>query len=210
MSVSPRERPTAKARKRETIALMVTRESGLRASAGAFWRLCLANPLLRLERTARGEVIVMAPACMDSGWRNGKLTQRLGNWSDADGTGEFFDSSTGFTLPNGAVMSPDASWIARDRWGSIPSKERRKFTRICPDFVVEITSPSDTLADAREKMATYIDQGVRLGWLLHPEDETAEIYRPVRQVESLKRPATLSGEDVLPGFVLDLKGILFD
>ncbi len=210
MSVTPRERSRPKSRNRETIPLMVSRESGLRASPKAFWRLCVANPDLRLERTAKGDVIVMAPAGSDSGWRNGKLTQRLGNWSDADGTGEFFDSSTGFTLPNGAVRSPDASWIVRERWLAVPLKDRRRFSPICPDFVVEIVSPTDRLSDCREKMVEYLAQGVRLGWLLDPKSGLVEIYRPGRPVESLERPATLSGEDVLPGFVLELKGILFD
>ena len=210
MSVSPRERPTAKSRSREAIPLMVTRRSGLRATSEAFWRLCVANPDLRLERTARGEVIVMAPAGSESGWRNGKLTMRLGNWAEADGTGEFFDSSTGYTLPNGAVRSPDASWIVRDRWLAIPVRDRKRFAPICPDFVVEITSPSDDLGKIRKRMIKYHSQGVRLGWLIDPEHELVEIYRPGRPVETLNRPAALSGEDVLPGFVLDLKGILFD
>jgi Uma2 family endonuclease len=210
MSVSPQERPTVKARKRKTIALMVPRESGLYASAGAFWRLCQANPDLRLERTARGEVIVMPPAGSDSGWRNGMLTMRLGIWTEADGTGIFFDSSAGFTLHNGKVAAADAAWIVRERWLAVPAKLRKRFAPIGPDFVVEITSPSDELKDAREKMVEYIDQGVRLGWLLDPKSEVAEIYRPGRTVETLRRPKTLSGEDVLPGFVLDLNGILFD
>ena len=211
MSVSPRPRPLAKkARRHATIALMVSRESGLYVTPNGFWRLCRDNPDLRLERTAKGEVIAMAPAGADSGWRNGKLTMRLGNWTEADGTGEFFDSSTGFTLPNGAVKSPDATWISRARWESVPPRDRLRFTDICPDFVVEITSPSDTLTVAREKMVEYIQQGVRLGWLLHPKEELAEIYRPGQPVQTLRRPASLSGEDVLPGLVLDLKGILFD
>ncbi len=210
MSVSPQTRPKTSNPRRETIALMVPRESGLCASPKAFWRLCVANPDLRLERTDRGEVIVMAPAGSDTGWRNGKLTMRLGNWSDADGTGEFFDSSTGFTLPNGAVRSPDASWIVRDRWLAVSPADRKRFSPISPDFVVEILSPSDTLDDAREKMCEYIAQGVRLGWLLDPKSGLVEIYRTGQPVESLDRPATLSGEEVLPGFVLDLQGILFD
>ena len=152
----------------------------------------------------------MAPAGSESGWRNGKLTMRLGAWAEADGTGEFFDSSTGYTLPNGAVRAPDASWIVRDRWLALPLLARKRFAPICPDFVVEITSPSDTLKIAREKMLEYLDQGVRLGWLLDPEHALVEIYRSGRPVETLNRPAALSGEDVLPGFVLDLKGILFD
>ncbi len=208
MGVLPGTR--AKTRVRESIALMVSRESGLRASPKAFWRLCAANPDLRLERTAKGEVIVMAPAGSDSGWRNGKLTMRLGIWAEQDDTGEFFDSSTGFTLPNGAVRSPDASWIVRDRWLAVPLNDRQRFSGICPDFVVEILSPSDLLSEGREKIREYLDQGVRLGWLLDPKSGLAEIYRPGRPVESQDRPATLSGEDVLPGFVLELQGILFD
>ena len=152
----------------------------------------------------------MAPAGSESGWRNGKLTMRLGIWAEGDGTGEFFDSSTGYTLPNGAVRSPDASWIIRQRWSAIPGQDRKRFAPICPDFVVELTSPSDTLKDIREKMLEYLSQGVRLGWLLDPKHANVEIYRPGRPVEALNRPATLSGEDVLPGFVLDLEGILFD
>jgi Uma2 family endonuclease len=210
MSISPRHRSRRKSLDRQTIPLMVPRESGLRASPRAFWRLCVANPGLRLERTAKGEVIVMAPAGSDSGWRNGKLTMRLGNWSEADDTGEFFDSSTGFTLPNGAVVSPDASWVVRERWLALAREARKRFAPICPDFVVEISSPSDEIDQAREKMAQYLAQGVRLGWLLDPRSGLAEIYRPDRPVEILVQPATLSGEDVLPGFVLDLQGILFD
>ena len=108
-----------------------------------------------------------------------ELNQRLANWSDADGTGEFFDSSAGFTLPNGAVRSPDACWILRHRWGSVPPEDRRKFTRICPDFVVEILSPSDEREDAREKMVEYVGQGVRLGWLLDPGLRSPRFTGPV-------------------------------
>jgi Uma2 family endonuclease len=210
MSVSPRERSASKARGRATIPLMVPRRSGLRASAESFWSLCAANPELRLERSSRGEVIVMAPAGSDSGRKNAGVTAQLWNWNRATNLGEVFDSSAGFTLPNGAVRAPDACWIDRQRWEVVPPEDRKKFTQICPDFVVEITSPSDTLAMAREKMKEYLDQGVRLGWLLDPSRAQVEIYRPGREVEALDRPATLSGEEILPGFVLDLKGILFD
>ncbi|WP_435011648.1 Uma2 family endonuclease [Tundrisphaera lichenicola] len=189
---------------------MVPRRSGLYASVRSFWRLCLANPDLSLERSARGEVIVMAPACMDSGMRNASLTAQLWAWNQASKLGFAFDSSAGFTLPNGAIRAPDATWIARDRWTSIPIEARKTFTPIVPDFVVEISSPSDTLVDSREKMREYIEQGVRLGWLLAPATGLVEIYRSGRHVESLEHPTTLSGEEVLPGFVLDLKGILFD
>jgi Uma2 family endonuclease len=210
MSVSPRECQKAKVRDRETIALMVPRESGLLASAGTFWRLCQSNPDLRLERTARGELIVRAPACMDSGMRNLGVSAQLWNWNQTSKLGVAFDSSGGFTLPNRAIRAADASWMTLERWAAVPTKERMKFTRICPDFVIELTSPSDKLVTTREKMREYLEQGVRLGWLLHPKTARAEVYRPGRPVEALRRPATLSGEDVLPGFVLDLKGILFD
>jgi Uma2 family endonuclease len=210
MSVSPRQRPAPRTRSRVTIPLMVTRRSGLRASPEAFWRLCLANPELRLERTSRGEVIVMAPAGMDSGMRNAGITGQLWNWNRTSNLGFVFDSSAGFTLPNGVVRASDSCWIARERWLGVPPAARKKFAPICPDFVVEITSPSDELDDARAKMREYIDQGVRLGWLLDPPSGLAEVYRTGREIESLRRPVTLSGEDVLPGFMLDLQGILFD
>jgi Uma2 family endonuclease len=189
---------------------MVARESGLRASPKAFWRLCAANPDLRLERTAKGEVIVMPPAGSESGVRNSGLTARLWNWNDRTKLGVVLDSSGGFTLPNSAVKAADVSWISLERWNSVTAKERKKFAPICPDFVVELTSPSDDLGKTREKMREYLAQGVRLGWLLDPKSGLAEIYRPGQPVESLDRPATLSGEDVLPGFVLELQGILFD
>ncbi len=210
MSVSSRHRTAAKSRRPVTIPLMVPRRSGLRASPEAFWRLCAANRDMRLERTARGEVIVMAPAGTDSGLRNCGLSALVWNWNRASGLGYAFDSSAGFTLPNGAVRGPDATWIARDRWDAVPSEARKKFAPICPDFVVELTSPSDTLSDVQEKMREYLAQGARLGWLLDPPTGRVEVYRPGREVEALDRPATLSGEGVLPGFVLDLKGIVFD
>ncbi len=152
----------------------------------------------------------MAPAGTDSGLRNCGLSALVWNWNRASGLGHAFDSSTGYTLPNGAVRSPDASWIARARWATVPPESRKKFAPICPDFVAELTSLSDTLSDVQEKMREYLAQGARLGWLLDPPTGRVEVYRPGREVEALDRPATLSGEGVLPGFVLDLKGILFD
>jgi Uma2 family endonuclease len=152
----------------------------------------------------------MPPVGTESGGRNAKLTQRLGNWSEADGSGEFFDSSPGYTLPNGATRSPDASWIRKDRWNALTPAQKKKFAPIYPDFVVELCSPSDDRKDIREKLSEYIAQGARLGWMLDPDERSVEIYRPGRPVEVLQHPRTLSGEDVLPGFVLDLKGILFD
>ncbi|MBV8076861.1 MAG: Uma2 family endonuclease [Planctomycetaceae bacterium] len=174
----------------------------------AFMRLCRANPDLRLERTAGGELIVMTPAGADSSGRNLKIAGRLYVWSEANELGITFDSSAGFTLPNGAIRSPDASWIVRARWEALTPEDRQGFAPICPDFVVELRSPADRLRDLRAKMAEYRIEGARLGWLIDPKRKMVEIYRPRRRVEVLTVPAALSGEDVLPGFVLDLKGIL--
>ncbi|MGA7501843.1 MAG: Uma2 family endonuclease [Isosphaeraceae bacterium] len=175
-----------------------------------FVRLCQANPDLRLERSAGGELIIMAPVGTEGGGRNAKLTTRLGVWAEADGCGEHFDSSTGFRLPNGATKSPDASWVRKERWNALTPEQKKTFAPICPDFAVELCSPSDEREDVQEKMREYMSQGLRLGWLIDPSDGMVEIYRPGQPVEILNKPAKLSGEDVLPGFVLDLKGILFD
>lgn len=194
----------------EPIALMVPERSGLRVSDRGFRRLCRANRDLRLERTARGELIVMAPAGSESGGRNAGLTGQLWAWNRATGLGYTFDSSAGFRLPNGATRAPDASWIARDRWEALAPEERRRFAPICPDFVVELMSPTDRRDEVRAKLREYLAQGARLGWLLDPDAAEAEVHRLSLPVEVLRRPATLTGEAVLPGFVLDLKGILFD
>jgi Uma2 family endonuclease len=182
----------------------------LRVTNRAFAALCATNSDLRLERTAEGKLIVMTPASSESGGQNAFLTHRLTAWSEADGTGLAFDSSAGFTLPNSAIRAPDASWIVRERWEALTLRQKKGFASICPDFVVELRSASDSKSELREKMREYIDQGASLGWLIDRATRSVEIYRPGGPVEVLKKPATLSGEDVLPGFVLDLKGILFD
>ncbi len=182
----------------------------VRVSPPLFRQLCRANPELRLERTATGKLVVMAPAGSESGGRNANLVTDLVIWARADGTGQVFDSSAGFTLPNGAIRSPDASWISLERWHALPVAARQSFAPICPDFVVELRSPTDPLKSLRRKLREYIDQGARLGWLLDPIRGVVEVYRPAQGVEVLQHPATLGGEAVLPGFVLDLRGILFD
>ncbi|MDZ8082766.1 MAG: Uma2 family endonuclease [Nostoc sp. DcaGUA01] len=172
-----------------------------------FFQVCQNNRDLRLERTAEGELIIMPPTGWESGNRNSRLTQRLGNWTDADGTGLAFDSSTGFKLPNGANRSPDASWVSRQRLEALnPDPDR--FLPMAPDLVVELRSASDSLKTVQEKMREYINNGVRLGWLIDPQNQRVEIYRPGQDVEILQSPTSLSGEDVLPGFVLDLAQIL--
>ena len=178
-----------------------------------FWKICAANRELRLERTAGGDLEVMYPAGSESGERNNFLSYRLTHWSMTIGRGlggHCFDSSTGYTLPNGAKRSPDASWIARDRWAALSPAQKKVFAPICPDFVAELRSPTDSKRKIREKMVEYLANGARLGWLIDPNDETVEIYRPDRDVEVLQRPERLDGEDVLPGFSLELGGILFD
>jgi Uma2 family endonuclease len=174
----------------------------------AFYELCRANPDVKFERTAIGELVVMSPTGGETGDRNRRLTQRLGNWTDEDNTGLSFDSSTGFKLPNGAERSPDASWVRGDRWEALTPEQRRKFPPLAPDFVVELRSTSDDLEPLQQKMQEYIENGVQLGWLINPQDQQVEIYRPGQAVEILQSPQSLSGEDVLPGFTLDLSRIL--
>ncbi len=173
-----------------------------------FLEICQANLDLRLELTASGEVIIMPPTHPWTGKQNSGLNAQLWNWNDRTGLGIVFDSSTGFTLPNGAVRSPDASWIDSQRWDSLTEKQKKsEFSPIAPDFVIELRSSSDSIKTLREKMQEYIDNGVRLGWLIDSQTKQVEIYRQKQQVEVLSSPDTVSGEDVLPGFVLNLNKI---
>ena len=149
----------------------------------------------------------MPPANMTTGWQNGKLFLRIGNWVEQDGSGLCFDSSAGFTLPNGAMRSADAAWITRERWEALDESERYRFSHIAPDFVAELRSPSDRLSTLQAKMAEYIDNGVRLGWLIDPQQRRVYIYRPGQPVAMLQNPETVSGEAVLPGFTLNLRDI---
>jgi len=189
-------------------ALRVPADVRLRVDPDDFERLCSLNRDLRLELKADGTLVVMSPAFSRTGRRNVLLTTRLTNWSEAAKLGLSFDSSAGFTLPDGSVLGPDASWIRLDRWRALRPEDGDGFARIVPDFVAELRSASDSLPKAREKMRDYLAQGVRLGWLIDPKTRTVEIYRPGRDVETLANPTTLSGEDVLPGFTLDLTDIL--
>jgi Uma2 family endonuclease len=171
-----------------------------------FWEISLTNRDVRLELTAQGKLIVMPPTGWESGKRNASLTGRLLYWSEIDGTGVVFDSSTGFRLPNGAVRSPDAAWVKQDRLDALnPNPE--SFLPLAPDFVIELRSASDSARDLRDKMKEYMDNGVYLGWFLNAKEKEVEIYRLGQTVEVLKSPKSLSGETVLPGFVLELKGI---
>lgn len=190
------------------MAVTVSLKSLLDLTDEAFYRLCQSNPDVKFERTATGELVVMSPTGGETGDRNRRLTQRLGNWTDADNTGLSFDSSTGFKLPNGAERSPDAAWVRLERWEALTLEQRRRFPPLAPDFVVELRSASDDLDTLRVKMQEYIDNGVRLGWLLNPQDQQVEVYRLGQPVEVLQSPQSLSGEGVLPGLTLDLSRIL--
>ncbi|MBE9232013.1 Uma2 family endonuclease [Cuspidothrix issatschenkoi LEGE 03284] len=185
-------------------ALTVNLKSLIEMTDEQFFQLCQNNRELRFERNANGELIIMPPTGGETGNRNGRLNQQLFNWTDADGTGIAFDSSTCFKLPNGADRSPDASWIKLERWDALTDEEKQKFPPICPDFVIELLSSSDSLKTTQEKMREYIDNGVGLGILINRKSRQVEIYRSSKEVEVLDSPATVSGEDVLKGFVLNL------
>ena len=172
-----------------------------------FWELCSANPEQRLERTAAGEVIIMPPAASDTGMRGAAIIGPLWQWNRESGLGKAFDSSAGFTLPNGAIRAPDAAWIRRARWDALTRQEQARFAPICPDFVVELRSRSDQLVDVRHKMQEYMENGARLGWLIDPQEQRVYIYRPGNALEVLDDPETVSGDPVLPGFILELGGI---
>lgn len=173
----------------------------------AFYQLCLANPDLKFERSAQGELIVMAPTGGESGRRNADITIDLGLWNRKTQLGYTFDSSTCFKLPNGAERSPDAAWIERNRWDALTDEERQKFPPIAPDFVIELRSATDSLTMLQTKMQEYQANGVRLGWLINPQEQTVEIYRLGQAVEVQQHITQISGEMVLPGFNLNLSRI---
>lgn len=167
-----------------------------------FYALCRANAELRFERTAEGDILIMAPTGTKTGNRNFKLNTLFGIWVMQDGTGVGFDSSTAFKLPNGATRSPDASWIRRERYDALTDEQQEKFSPICPDFVAELRSRTDSLEELQDKMAEYVANGAQLGWLLDPQERCVYVYRPDAEVERLDDPETLAGDPVLPGFVL--------
>jgi Uma2 family endonuclease len=179
----------------------------LRLNDEQFDDLCRDNPDLRLELTAEGELIIMPPTGFMNGWRNSNLNAQLFNWTKTDGTGICFDSSIFFTLPNGAKRSPDASWISLERCNALTDDEKEGFAPICPDFVLELRSPTDRLSTLQDKMLEYIENGAQLGWLIDPKNKQVFVYRPSQAVEVLENPENLSGEPVLKGFVLSLSEI---
>ncbi len=172
-----------------------------------FYQLCINNHDLRIERNANGDLVIMPPTGGETGNKNAGIIAQLWLWNNRDNLGKVFDSSTGFILPNGANRSPDASWIPIARWNGLTAQQKQRFLPLCPDFAIELLSPSDDLVKTQAKMQEYLDNGMVLGWLINPLQQQVEIYRQGKQVEILQAPNSLPGESVLFGFVLDLQPI---
>ncbi|MDM9583343.1 Uma2 family endonuclease [Nostoc sp. GT001] len=186
----------------ESTPLTVNFPSLVQMTNEQFYEFCQANGDLRIERTANGEVIIMPPAFSDTGNRNFNIAAQFGYWTEQDGTGIGFDSSAGFTLPNGAMRSPDASWIELERWNALTDAQKASFAPICPSFVIELRSSSDRLIKLQDKMQEYIDNGALLGWLIDRQNRKVYIYRMNRELEILDNPEVVSGNPELPGFIL--------
>ena len=191
-----------------TITLPSTLELKIDLTDEQFFQVCQNNRDLRFERTEAGELLIMPPTGGETSKRNFEIVVQLGIWNKKHNLGVGFDSSGGFILPNGAARSPDAAWVLKERWETLTQQQRQKFLPLCPDFVVELCSPSDSVKQTQAKMQEYIDNGARLGWLIDAKARRVEIYRINQNVEILEQPPTLSGEDVLPGFILDLKLVI--
>jgi Uma2 family endonuclease len=176
----------------------------LRLTHEQFERICQNNPERVFELTKDGELEIMSPVGGDSGSYESELTIDLGNWNRQTRLGKTFSSSTAFILPNGAERSPDAAWVELSRWEALTPAQRKKFPPLAPDFVIELRSETDSLKKLQQKMQEYRDNGVRLGWLINPQQQQVEIYRQGRDIEVLENPTSLDGEDILPGFILDL------
>ncbi|NMG05672.1 Uma2 family endonuclease [Brasilonema sp. UFV-L1] len=194
----------------ETLTLNIPPAVGL--TDEQFYQLCIANEPWQLELTQTGELIIMPPTGGESGIRNSDMNVQVGLWNRQTKLGKVFDSSTEFKLPSGAYRCPDVAWVKLERWEALTKDEKRRFPPICPDFVIELRSESDALDKLRTKMREYQQNGASLGWLIDPQTPLVEIYRPGQDVEvlnfSFDNPPQLSGEEVLPGFILDLTIIL--
>ncbi len=192
---------------RATPFLVVHLEPVLRLSDKQLYAIAQLNRDLQIERNAWGELIIMPPTGGDTGERNAEITMQLRWWAKQDKTGATFDSSTGFRLPNDAIRSPDAAWVSYERLNKLTQEQRRGFMPLCPDFVIELRSPSDSLADLQGKMREYIENGAKLGWLLDTERKRAYIYRPDEVVQEVENPVVLSAAPVLADFALDLREV---
>jgi Uma2 family endonuclease len=178
--------------------------SSIRLTAAQFEHLCRDNRDLRLELTSNGELIVMPPTGSRTGQRNAILTRQLTTWAEKDGTGVAFDSSTGFTIPDGAILSPDASWVRREKWEALTEEAREGFAPLCPDFVVELRSRGNALRQLQDKMHEYIRNGTQLAWLIDPSQRGVYVFRAGEEAELLTDAAAVSADPILPGFVLQL------
>jgi Uma2 family endonuclease len=176
----------------------------LRLTAAQFEQVCRDNPDLRLELTSTGGLIVMPPAGSKTGKRNFNLTGQFTVWVQKDGTGIGFDSSTGFTLPDGAILSPDVSWLRREKWDALTEDEQERFAPLCPDFVIELRSSWNTLKAQLEKMQQYLDNGTQLAWFIDPGNRCVYVYRPNEDVEVFTDASSISADPILKGFVLQL------
>jgi len=185
-------------------ALTLQLPPNLKFIAEEFEQIVAVNKELRLELTAEGELVIMSPTGGETGNRNFDLLGQLWFWNSQNNLGKAFDSSTGFKLPNGATRSPDAAWIKLERWNVLTLQQRKKFLPLCPDFAVELVSESDDLEETQSKMREYLANGLQLGWLINPKDQQVEIYRPNQAPEVLQSLTSLSGENILLGFILDL------
>jgi Uma2 family endonuclease len=172
-----------------------------------FFEFCQANKELRIERTAQGDCEIMAPTGGETGWRNSGLTAQLYNWAEREGSGVVFDSSSGFILPNGAIRSPDVSWVKKSRLATLTPEQKQRFLPLCPDFVIELRSPSDNLIALQDKMQEYIENGASLGWLIDTETRQVLVFQPQKKLFSLEKPEVLSANEVLMGFELDMQKI---
>ena len=172
-----------------------------------FYDLCRANDEWQFEKTAQGEILIMAPAGGESAFRESKAYAQLEAWSVQDGTGTALNSNAGYWLPNGASRAPDASWVKNSRLAKLTSRQRRAFLPLCPDFLIEVLSPSDSLPKLQAKMEEYRENGARLGWLIDPRKREVHIYRPGQRIEILKRRKNVAADPELPGFVLNLAPI---
>jgi Uma2 family endonuclease len=182
-------------------------ETGCRMDDDAFWDFCVANPDLRIEREPNGDIVIMPPTGIETGYRNNNIAVQLGVWAERDGRGVAADSSTEYYLPNGAARSPDASWVLSSSLARFTKEEKGKFVHLCPDFVVELMSPSDRLPKAKARMQEWIENGARLAWLIHPKRRTIYVYRPGREPEELVNVESVPGEGPVAGFILDLRKI---
>jgi len=191
----------------ENIPLKLQMSPAIDMTDEQFFAFCQQNRDYRIERNATGEITIMPPTGSETGNRNFDLIVQLGIWTRQNGTGIGFDSSAGFTLPNGAMKSSDAAWIKLEKWQTLTPEQQQKFAPICPDFIIELRSPSDNLQPLKDKLQEYIDNGVSLGWLIDRKNRKVYIYRPNSEVECLDNPTTLSGESILPEFVLQLSTI---